>query len=186
MSVIKISPHGSFKVTQLGESVVICEAPKDPNNWGNATKNQPAFLVYLGCKQSEVKEYVETFNSFYKCSCCEVRKPKYLKVFEKEIKIYRMRRNSSLECLGLDYLMECQQQKEVEKLIMEQLTREEHFQEEILALSQRLAEVIANRDAYEGIKPNAESFILKPDPATYKHQYKKCWQIYRGLIQDEF
>ena len=85
MSVVKISPHGSFKVVQLGESVVICEAPKDPNNWGNGTETDRAFLVYLGCQESEVSEYIENFTRFYKCQSCQVRQPKYLKDFEKEI-----------------------------------------------------------------------------------------------------
>ncbi len=111
MSVIKISPHGSFKVTQLGESVVICEAPKDPHGWGNGTENEPAFIVYLGCRQDEAKQYVKTFNTFYKCQWCEVRKPKYLTDFEVEIKIKGMRRISSREGLGLDHLLESEEEK---------------------------------------------------------------------------
>jgi hypothetical protein len=79
-SVLKVSPNGSFKVTQLCESVAICEAVKgDRNNWGNATETEPAFIVYLGCKKEEVAGYVKTFNTFYRCFWCEVRKPKYLK-----------------------------------------------------------------------------------------------------------
>ena len=63
----KVSPHGSFKVTQICESVAICEAVKgDRNGWGNATNGEPAFLVYLGCSQDEVKAYVKTLNIFYR------------------------------------------------------------------------------------------------------------------------
>ncbi len=54
-SVLKVSPHGSFKVTQLCESVAICEAMNgDRFDWGNATDTEPAFLVYVGCVRPEL------------------------------------------------------------------------------------------------------------------------------------
>ncbi len=78
-SVLKVSPKGSFKVTQLCENVAICEATKeDRHNWGNATDSEPAFLVYLGCSEAEISGYLKTINTFYRCEWCEVRKPKYL------------------------------------------------------------------------------------------------------------
>lgn len=90
-SVLKVSPHGSFKVIQLCESVAICEATNgDRYGWGNATDSEPAFLVYLGCKKDEVSGYIKTFNTFYRCEWCEVRTPKYLKNFEAEIKVRGM------------------------------------------------------------------------------------------------
>ena len=111
---IKVSPHGSFKVTQLCESVAICEAMKgDRNNWGNGTKDKPAFVVYLGCKKDEVKGYIKTLNTFYRCHINQVRQPKYLKDFEVEIKIYAMQRCSDSHAFGLDYLIESQQSKEI-------------------------------------------------------------------------
>ena len=113
-SVLKISPHGSFKVTQLCESVAICEAVKgDRHKWGNATNSEPAFVAYLGCKNDEVKGYLKTLNTFYRCYINEVRKPKYLKGFEIEIKIYVMQRYSDSHAFGLDYLVESQQAKDI-------------------------------------------------------------------------
>jgi hypothetical protein len=111
-AVLKVSPNGSFKVTQLGESVAICEAiSEDRHDWGNATDTEPAFLVYLGCSKDEVKGYVQTFNTFYRCEWCEVRQPKYLKGFEAEIKIRGMQRESDSHALGLDYLVESESAK---------------------------------------------------------------------------
>ena len=109
-SPITVSPHGSFEVNQLCESVAICEAVKgDRHNWGNATETEPAFVVYLGCSQDEVKAQIKTLNTFYRCHINEVRKPKYLKDFEVEIKIYAMQRDSDSHAFGLDYLVESQQ-----------------------------------------------------------------------------
>lgn len=106
---LKVSPHGSFKVTQLCQSVAICEAVKgDRYNWGNSTETEPAFIVYLGCNQEEVSGYVKTFNTFYRCEC-EVRQPKYLNNFEVEIKVREMQRESDTHAFGLDYLVESQQ-----------------------------------------------------------------------------
>lgn len=110
-AVLKISPNGSFKVTQLCESVAICESQSDPHGWNNATETEPAFMVYLGCKKDEVKGYVQTFNTFYRCEWCEVRKPKHLKGFEAEIKIRGMQRCSDSHAFGLDYLIESEQAK---------------------------------------------------------------------------
>ncbi len=89
-SILKVSPHGSFKVTQLCKSVAICEAKIDKHNWGNATLTEPAFLVYLGCSEAEISGYLKTINTFYRCSWSEIRKPKYLKNFDAEIKIRGM------------------------------------------------------------------------------------------------
>ena len=111
MSVLKVSPHGSFKVTQLCESVVICEAQKgDPLGWGNGDE-QGAFIVYVGCTKEEKSQYIERLFSIYQCQSCEPRKPKYLKDFEVEIKIKGMRRTSSHEGLGLDHLLESEEEK---------------------------------------------------------------------------
>lgn len=109
---LKVSPHGSFRVTRLCESVAICEAPQDPHNWGNATDTEPAFTAYLGCKRDEVAGYVKTFNTFYRCYWCEVRKPRHLKEFEAEIKIRGMQRRSDPHAFGLDYLVESQEAKD--------------------------------------------------------------------------
>jgi hypothetical protein len=52
---LKVSPHGSFRVTQLCESVAICEAVKgDRHSWGNGTETEPAFVTYLGVVQKRV------------------------------------------------------------------------------------------------------------------------------------
>ncbi len=111
-SVLKVSPKGSFKVTQLCQNVAICEATKeDRHNWGNATKTEPAFLVYLGCSEAEISGYLKTINTFYRCSWSEIRKPKYLSEFEAEIKIRGMQREADTHAFGLDYLVESEQAK---------------------------------------------------------------------------
>lgn len=110
--VLKVSPNGSFKITQLCENVAICEATNgDRHDWGNATDDEPAFMVYVGCFKDEVKGYVQTFNTFYRCEWCEVRSPRHLKGFEAEIKIRGMQRESDTNAFGLDYLVESEQAK---------------------------------------------------------------------------
>jgi hypothetical protein len=105
-SVLKVSSHGSFKVSQLCKSVAICEATvSDRHNWGNATETEPAFIVYLGCKKNEVASKIRYLNNALGCYWCEVRQPKYLKGFEAEIKIRGMQRNSDDETNGLDFLL---------------------------------------------------------------------------------
>jgi hypothetical protein len=113
--IIKTSAHGSFKLTKLCKSIAICEAVKgDKHDWGNATDSKPAFLVYFGCNNAEIEEYVQTFQNFYHTEWCEVRKPKYLKGFEAEIKIKGMVRYSDIHqnSFGLDYLMQSELNKE--------------------------------------------------------------------------
>jgi hypothetical protein len=110
---IKTSPHGSFQVTQLCKSIAICEAVKgDKHDWGNATDGKPAFLVYFCCNNAEIEEYIQTFQTFSRPEWCEVRKPKYLKGFEAELKIKGMKRESDSNTFGLDYLVEFQVSKE--------------------------------------------------------------------------
>ena len=105
-SSLKVSPHGSFKVSQLCKRVVICEALKgDRYEWGNATETEPAFLVYLGCTEAELSGYLKTINTFYRCEWCEVRKPKYLTDFTAEIKIRGMQRYADTHAFGLDSLV---------------------------------------------------------------------------------
>jgi hypothetical protein len=105
-SVLKVSPHGSFKVSQLCKNIAICEATNgDRHNWGNATETEPAFIVYLGCKKDEVAEKIRYINNALGCYWCEVRQPKYLKGFEAEIKIRGMQRHSDDETNGLDFLL---------------------------------------------------------------------------------
>jgi hypothetical protein len=113
--IIKTSAHGSFQVTQLCKSIAICEALKgDKHDWGNATTTKPAFLVYFGCNNAEIEKYVQTFQTFYRTEWCEVRKPKYLKGFEAELKIKGMVRYSDIHqnSFGLDYLMQSELNKE--------------------------------------------------------------------------
>ena len=102
---LKTSPHGNFQITQLCQSVAICEAKKDKHNWGNATEDKPAFLVYVGCQKEEIAEKIAYINKALSCYWCEVRKPKYLKGFEAEIKIRGMQRHSDEETNGLDFLL---------------------------------------------------------------------------------
>ncbi len=103
---LKDSPHKSFRVSKIANSVAICEAnAEDRYNWGNGTNTEPAFLVYLGCQKNEVPGYIKTFNIFYRCDYCEARKPKYLKDFEAEIKIRGMQRETDTHAFGLDSLV---------------------------------------------------------------------------------
>ncbi len=112
MSILQKSPHQSFRVTQLAHSIAICEALNgDRYDWGNAEDDQPAFLVYVGCRKDEVPGAVKTFNNFYRCEWCEVRTPKHLKGFEAEIKVRGMQRYSDTNALGLDYLVESEEAK---------------------------------------------------------------------------
>ncbi len=105
-AVLKTSKHGSFQVTQLCKSVAICEAKGgDRYNWGNGTDTEPAFVAYLGCKKNEVAEKINYINNALNCYWCEVRKPKYLKEFEAEIKIRGVQRHSDDNAYGLDYLV---------------------------------------------------------------------------------
>lgn len=120
MIILKHSPHKSFRLTQLVESVAICEAlgsdaaalaERDRFGWGNGTDTEPAFLVYLGCSEAEISGYLKTINTFYRCQWCEIRKPKYLKEYEAEIKIRGMQRYSDSSAFGLDYLIESESAK---------------------------------------------------------------------------
>jgi hypothetical protein len=109
---VKISPHGSFNVTQLCKSVALCEAfVGDRFNWNNSTETHSAFLVYLGCSQDEVPSYIKTFNIFYRCYWCEIRQPKYLTEFEAEIKVRGMQRESDSYAFGLDDLLKSEEAK---------------------------------------------------------------------------
>ncbi len=113
-AVLETSKHGSFQVTQLCQNIAICEAVKgDRYNWNNATDEEPAFLVYLGCRKDQVAGHVKDFNTFYRCYWCEVRKPKHLKGFEAEIKIRGMQRYSDTHAYGLDYLVESQELRDL-------------------------------------------------------------------------
>jgi hypothetical protein len=113
-SSLKVSPHGSFKVSLLYKSIAICEAVKgDRYEWGNATETEPAFLVYLGCSEAEISGYLKTINTFYRCSWSEIRKPKYLSEFEAEIKIRGMQRYANTHAFGLDYLVESETAKHI-------------------------------------------------------------------------
>ena len=113
-SIVKIASKGSIKVTQLSKSVAISEERKgDRFNWGNGTESEPAFLVYLGCREEEISGYLKTLNTFYRCSWSEIRKPKYLRELTAEIKIRGMQRYSDSQALGLDYLIESESAKQI-------------------------------------------------------------------------
>jgi hypothetical protein len=58
MNILNQSRSRSFEITQLAQNVAICEALiSDKFNWKNATKTEPAFLVYLGCSKDEYNYY---------------------------------------------------------------------------------------------------------------------------------
>ena len=107
-SLVQVAPQGSRKVTQLSKSVAISEEIK-----GNGTESEPAFLVYLGCREEEISDYLKTINTFYRCSWSEIRKPKYLREMTAEIKIRGMQRYSDSQALGLDYLIESESAKHI-------------------------------------------------------------------------
>ena len=91
MTTLKVSPHGSFTVTQIAHNIAICEATNgDQHGWGNATSTEPAFIAYLGCSKDEAKQQIKKIANLYES--CEIRKSKYLTDFECEIKIKGMKR----------------------------------------------------------------------------------------------
>lgn len=99
----EISPH-DFQVNQLCESVAIRKVN------GNHNTN-PTFIVYLGCQKDEEANYLEILQDHYHCHSCEVRQPQHLKEFEVELKIQGIKRYSNSEGLGLDHLIESEQDK---------------------------------------------------------------------------
>ena len=102
------SKHSFYRITQLAPNIAICETTKDRHRWNNATKTAPAFIVFLGCDQDEVEDWIEKLNNFYHCYWIEVRKPKHLQEFEAELKILGMKRCSDMDGLGLDFLVKSQ------------------------------------------------------------------------------
>ncbi len=64
MNILKQSPAQSFRLTQIVESLVICEAvggdqlrwqaSPDRFNGGNGTDSQLAFLLALGSREEEI------------------------------------------------------------------------------------------------------------------------------------
>ncbi len=113
-SLVQVAPKGSIKVTQLSKSVAISEEIKgDRFNRENRTDSEPAFLVYLGCREEEISDYLKSLNTFYRCSWREIRKPKYLRELTAEIKIRGMQRYSDSHRLGLDYLIESESAKHI-------------------------------------------------------------------------
>ncbi len=157
-SALKVSPHGSFKVSQLCKNVAICEATKgDRYDWGNATETEPAFLVYLGCNEAELSGYLKTINTFYRGEWCEVRKPKYLKDFKAEIKIRGMQRYSDTHAFGLDYLVKSESAKPTKKAVAKQ--PENKY---IITLDDCLEDIGANFIYAESEYSHVPPFVLIP------------------------
>ena len=139
--VIKESPHGSFKVTQLCQNIVICEDIHNKQKWGNETEDQPAFMVYVGSSREESKKYVQTFNNLYGCKWCEIRTPKYLKDFECEIKVKGMSR------LGLNHLVQEQNLSDYSFDFKDEIFEAAELlkqEQELIAEPEQIAKVISN------------------------------------------
>jgi len=101
---IKISPHGSFRVSRICKTLAICEADAgDRYGWGNAEGSEPAFIAYLGCSKDEIAEKIRWINQTTGCYLCEVRTSKYLNT-EMEIKIRDLKRYNDEDFYGLEYL----------------------------------------------------------------------------------
>lgn len=101
---IKVSPHGSFRISQICKTLAICEADTgDRYGWGNAEGSEPAFIAYLGCAKDEVAEKIRWINQTTGCYLCEVRKAKYLNT-EMEIKIRDLKRYNDEDFYGLEYI----------------------------------------------------------------------------------
>ena len=62
---------------------------------------------------------------------------------------------------------------------------EQQFEEELNALSEKYAELLAHKDALQG-RACDTSTVLYPDPETYKLTYKKYCDFYRRNEEDEF
>ena len=163
---IEESPHKSFRVIKIANSVAICEANEDDRfNWGNATENKPAFLVYLGCKKSEVSGYIKIFNNFYNCNYCEPRKPKYLTGFEAEIKVRGMVRKGSGLKYGLNDLLRTEATKhqssyniDLEFCIADMADNLVYSREEYIDLSPTVVESFI----FEAINELLEDFSTDP------------------------
>jgi hypothetical protein len=102
-SVLARSDSDSFVVRRFAYNCAICEAMGgDVHGWGNSTDDQPAFLLYLGCDFTDFtppKEKVEKIINAFGASEVTVRKPKYLKEYDRELKIRGLERHQLDEFL---------------------------------------------------------------------------------------
>lgn len=99
----------------LCQSVAIVENTTDHYSWGNATEDEPAFLVYIGFRsREEAIALKNTLLKFYRCSDVTLRPAKRMS-FEWEIKARGMQRYTDTYAFGLDYLIEGQHMQEWEE-----------------------------------------------------------------------
>jgi hypothetical protein len=102
-----------LKITQLCPSVGIVESTSDRYQWGNATEDEPAFLVYIGCENySEAQALKKTLFTFYRCQQILIRPALRMNTFSYELKVHRMQRNTDSYAYGLDLLVESQEAKD--------------------------------------------------------------------------
>lgn len=97
-----------FKFTELLPGLVICEAARDVHHWGNATENEPAFLVYLGYNiPQERNEWILRLRSIWSIDTDIIyRVSQRVKGYWHELKIRGMQRFSDPDVFELQYLSE--------------------------------------------------------------------------------
>jgi hypothetical protein len=96
-----------FPCKELLPGLVICEAiDGDPYSWGNATHQQPPFLVYLGYNSPQERDdYIAQLRHIWKIDTeITSRAAKRVMGYWYEIKIRGMRRYSDPAVFDLDYL----------------------------------------------------------------------------------
>ena len=100
-----------FIFTELLPGLVICEAAQDIHQWGNATDEYPAFLVYLGYNiPPERDEWISRLRSIWSIDThITARASQRVPGYWQEIKIRGMQRYSDSDVFDLDYLSESKQ-----------------------------------------------------------------------------
>jgi hypothetical protein len=96
-----------FPCKELLPGIVICESiDGDPYSWGNATHQQPPFLVYLGYNSPQERDdYIAQLRHIWKIDTeITSRAAKRVMGYWYEIKIRGMRRHSDPAVFDLDYL----------------------------------------------------------------------------------
>jgi hypothetical protein len=98
----------SFQFQRILPGLVICEAPaSDPHSWGNADKEKPAFLVYLGYNTcNERDNWIVLLQTFWRITeKITTRRSSRVPDFCYEIKIHGMLRFSDPSALKVNKLI---------------------------------------------------------------------------------
>jgi hypothetical protein len=98
----------------LCDSIAIVESSTDRYGWGNATEDEPAFLVYLGFyTREQAIAMKDTLIRFYRCESVQVRPAKRMAGLDWELKAYGLQRYGDSYAFGLDDLIESVRAREM-------------------------------------------------------------------------